>query len=294
MKSGYLYVLVLPSDPDLYKIGVTILHPEKRLSQHNNNDEEYAGRIVSQTGQKWQLKTYIAVPDPYWAESAFWSATGFTDMPGGVTVEVRRIEWKRIQAGLDAATKAGVRPPPKPVPDWVYAYTAWMRKRLEGRDIKLVGQVTSRSGKATFRCTNGHQWRTRSTDVAEGAGCPQCGIGHREPEEIWQSAKLGYLCLLIHPDKPGVVRIGLTYTRLEQWRQEHIWQGWEVHRYRLAEEPDLAESLIWELLGVPPPDDREPVPMDLGRAEQVFRDLVGKMHYEIALREKRNERVSQS
>jgi T5orf172 domain len=41
MKSGYLYVLVHPSDPDLYKIGVTILHPEKRLAQHNYNFEEY-------------------------------------------------------------------------------------------------------------------------------------------------------------------------------------------------------------------------------------------------------------
>lgn len=31
MKSGHLYVLVHPSDPDLYKVGVTILEPEKRL-----------------------------------------------------------------------------------------------------------------------------------------------------------------------------------------------------------------------------------------------------------------------
>ena len=51
MKSGYLYVLVHPSDPDLYKIGVTILHPEKRLAQHNRHYEEYAGQIVKETGQ---------------------------------------------------------------------------------------------------------------------------------------------------------------------------------------------------------------------------------------------------
>lgn len=44
MKSGYLYVLVHPSDPDLYKIGVTILHPEKRLAQHNYHYEKHAGR----------------------------------------------------------------------------------------------------------------------------------------------------------------------------------------------------------------------------------------------------------
>ncbi len=77
MKSGYLYVLVHPSDPDLYKIGVTILHPEKRLAQHNRHYEEYAGRIVKETSQKWELKTYIAVPDPYCAERAFWGATAF-------------------------------------------------------------------------------------------------------------------------------------------------------------------------------------------------------------------------
>jgi hypothetical protein len=41
IRSGYLYVLAHPSDPDLYKIGVTILHPEKRLAQHNYNFEEY-------------------------------------------------------------------------------------------------------------------------------------------------------------------------------------------------------------------------------------------------------------
>jgi hypothetical protein len=51
MKPGYLYVLVHPSDPDLYKIGVTILHPEERLAQHNLQYDEYAGRIVKETGQ---------------------------------------------------------------------------------------------------------------------------------------------------------------------------------------------------------------------------------------------------
>lgn len=43
MKAGYLYVLVHPSDPDLYKIGVTILHPEKRLAQHNSQFHQYGG-----------------------------------------------------------------------------------------------------------------------------------------------------------------------------------------------------------------------------------------------------------
>jgi hypothetical protein len=291
MKSGYLYVLVHPSDPDLYKIGVTILDPTKRLAQHNSQHEKYAGRIVKETGQKWELKTFIAVTDPYWAEAVFWRATPFAVTPFRGGIEVQKMEWELVQAGLDAAKKAGVRPPAEPFPDWVYAYTAWMRKRLEGRDIKLVGHVTSRSGKSTFRCTNGHEWRTRSTFVAEGEGCPQCGIGARELNEIWQTAHLGYLCLLIHPDKPGAIRVGLTHSAVDQWYEENIWGDWEVHRYRFVEEPVLAESLVWELLGVPPRNNGEPIRIDLSVAEQAFRDLVGRMHREIALKEKENEYV---
>jgi hypothetical protein len=57
MKSGYLYVLVHPSDPDLYKIGVTTLLPEKRLAQHNGQYEKYAGQIVKESGQMWHLNS---------------------------------------------------------------------------------------------------------------------------------------------------------------------------------------------------------------------------------------------
>lgn len=291
MKSGYIYVLVHPSDPDLYKVGQTTHHPEKRLAEHNSNYEEYAGQIVKETGQKWELKEYHAVPDPCWAETVFWRATPLADIPFRQGIEVEKMEWEWVQKGLDAAKKAGVRrPPPEPLPDYVYAYTAWMNKRLEGRDITLVGYVKSMvSGKATFRCSNGHEWRTRSADVAEGKGCPQCGIGDREPDEIWQAAKLGYLCLLIHPDKPGVIKIGLTYSTLEQCYEENVWGDWEVHRYRFVEEPVLAETLIWELLGQPLPNDREPIEIDLSVAEQAFRDLIYKMHREIALAEKKKE-----
>src|SRR5688572_31215216 len=185
MKSGYLYVLVHPSDPDLYKIGVTILHPEKRLAQHNRH-YEYAGQIVKETGQKWELKTYIAVPDPYLAERAFWGATPFGDIPYRRGVEVEKMEWKLVQAGLDAAKKAGVRRPPA-LPDHVHALTAWMNKRLAGRGITLVGHVRSKYGKSTFQCSNGHEWRTVPNGVAEGEGCPQCGIGEKDPEEIRQA-----------------------------------------------------------------------------------------------------------
>lgn len=262
MKSGYLYVLVHPSDPDLYKIGVTTQRPEKRLAAHNRNYEEYAGRIVKKTGQKWEIKTYIAVPDPYWAETVFWGATGLADIPFRGGVEIEKMEWKTVQVGLDAAKKAGLRPP-DPVPDWVYVYTARIKKRLEGRNIKLVGHVRGMTGKATFQCSNSHEWRTVPDLVGKGSGCPQCGIGQKDTEEIEQSIKPGYLCLLKNPNKPDFIRIGLTYNTFEQLNAETIWEGWEVHRYRTVEEPVLAESLIWELLGNPLPHDREPMKIDL-------------------------------
>jgi len=291
MKSGYLYVLVHPSDPNLVKIGVTILKPEKRLAQHNSNYKEYAGQIVKKTGQKWELKTYIEVPDPYLAEAVFWGATPWADIPFRGGVEIEKMEWRWVQAGLDAAKKAGVRPSPNSLPnypDWVYAYTKWMNKRLKGRDITLLGYVKSMvSGNATFRCNNGHEWRTRCLYVAEGEGCPECGTGNRKLEEIWQVAKLGYICLLIHPDKPGLIRIGLTYNPMEQWDKDNDWENWEVHRHRFVEEPLLAETLIWKLLGQHKPDGREPIKVDLNIAEQAFRDLIYQMHREIALAEKK-------
>ena len=71
MKAGYLYVLVHPSNPNLYKVGVTVLAPEKRLTQHNRSFETYAGQIVQETGEEWALKLFIEVPDPYHSEKAF-------------------------------------------------------------------------------------------------------------------------------------------------------------------------------------------------------------------------------
>lgn len=295
MKPGYIYVLVHPSDPDLYKIGITTRKPEQRLAQHNSDYTKLTGRIVKETGQKWELKEYHAVPDPYWAEAVFWAATPLADIPFRGGVEVEKMDWGWVQAGLDAAKKAGVRPPPGPLASWVYAYTVWMKKRLEGRGITLLGYVRSHvSGKANFRCTNGHEWRTRSIHVAEGEGCPRCGIGNREPEEVWQAAKLGYLCLLTHPDKPGLIKICLTYSTLEQCYEENLWGEWKVHTYRFVEDPVLAETLIWELLDHPPPINREPVKLDLSIAEQAFRDLKHRMFSEIALVERAKEEVQKT
>jgi len=293
MKSGYIYVLVHPSDPDLYKVGITTRKPEHRLTEHNSNHEEYTGQIVRETGQKWELKQFHAVSDPYWAESIFWGTTPFADIPYRYGVEVERMDWDQVQKGLNAAKRAGVRPGPGPVPDHVYAYTAAIRKRLVGRDISLLGYVRSiTSGKANFRCSNGHEWRAKANLVGEGQGCPKCGIGERDPEEIRKMVKAGFICLLTHPDKPGFVNIGLGYGAPGEVCGERPWGGWEAHRYRNVEEVALAESLIWELLGKPLPHEREPIKMDLGEAEDAFRKLVYAVRKEIALAEKAKESAS--
>jgi len=281
MKPGYLYVLVHPSEPDLYKVGVTILEPVKRLAQHNSQHDKYAGRIVKATGQKWEIKTHIVVAGPYCAERAFWAATPLADIPFRGGVEVARMEWRWVEQGLEAAKKASTRPIAKPVHDWVYAYTAWMHKRLAGRGIFLVGHVRSKFGRSDFRCSAGHEWRTMPKLVAEGEGCPQCGIGERTLDEILQAARPAYLCLLTHPDKPGAIRIELLYVTSEETRPVDR-HGWEVHRSRYTDEPDLAEKLIWELLGCPMPESRELVGIELSKAEQAIRELIPRIYQEIA------------
>ena len=173
VKSGYLYVLAHPSDPELYKIGVTILPPEKRLAKHNRHYEKYAGKIVKETGQKWELKTYIAVPDPYWAERAFWGATPFPDIPYRGGVEVEKMEWELVQKGLDAAMKAGVRPPPQR-PISPVRNREWMLDQLEGTGITMIGRYGGPVRGIEFQCEKGHAFRESAGVVANRKSCPCC------------------------------------------------------------------------------------------------------------------------
>jgi len=291
MKSGYIYVLVHPSDPDLYKIGITTRQPKQRLAQHNSDQNQLAGRIVKETGQKWELKEYLSVPDPYYAESVFWSRTSFVDIPYRRGIEIETMSWEEVEKALDAAKNAGLRPQSPDQPDHVYAYTAQIRKRLEGRGIALVGYVRSIiSGRSNFRCINGHQWRTTPRLVGEGQGCPECGIGECDPEEVIAKIKAGVVCLLTHPDKPGYVNIGVGYGTLEEVCREKPWDDWKVHRYRNVEETDLAEKIIWGLLSEPLPHDRKPIQKRLDIAEDAFRKLIYVMREEIANEERRRER----
>lgn len=171
MNPGYLYVLIHPSDPDLYKIGVTILTPEERLAQHNSQFDKYAGKIVKETGQEWQLKTYIAVDDPYWAESAFWSATPFADIPYLDGIEIQKMDWQYVLKGLEAAKKAGIRPLPKKK---VIRNHEWMLEQLEGTGISMLGRYSGLIRGMEFKCDQGHIFKDSPGLVASRKSCPCC------------------------------------------------------------------------------------------------------------------------
>ncbi len=170
MKPGYLYVLMHPSDPDLYKIGATILHPEERLVQDNRLFDEYPGQVVKETGQEWELKTYIAVPDPNWAKVVFWGATGLAEIPYRSGIEVETMKWSTVQAGLDAVKKAGVRPPKKkPRRD-----RDWMVNQLEGSGLALIGTYRGLLTRVEFQCGQGHVFKESPGLVANRKWCPRC------------------------------------------------------------------------------------------------------------------------
>jgi len=291
-KPGFIYLLVHPSNQNLYKFGITTWKPEDRLAEHNSDCKRQAGKIVKETGQKWQLKEYHAVPDMGWAEEVFWASTAYSVTPYSKGVEVCEIKREEVFSALDKAKKAGLRPPPslKPEFDNIYAYTAEMKKRLQGRGISLEGYVTDRSGKSNFICSNGHKWKARSMAIAEGAGCPFCGIGTKDLEEIWKTAKLGYIYLLKNPDMPGFIRIELSYDMNVNFKWE---DNWESYRYRYVIEPVLAEKLLWEMLGKPLPHNREPIEMDLKLAENAFKNLIFKMQNVIAEAEKEKEKLQE-
>lgn len=173
MKSGYLYVLIHPSDSKLFKIGVTTLAPEKRLAQHNQNFSEYAGQVVKETGQKWELKTYISVEDHYWAERAFWGATPLADIPFRGGIEILTMEWEWVQRGLEAAMKAGVRPVSMKKKPPVQTYS-WLLDRVEGTGIMLIGPYRGSMTLHEFQCEKGHVFEEKPRNVVGRRSCPCC------------------------------------------------------------------------------------------------------------------------
>lgn len=171
MKSGYLYVLTHPSDPDLYKIGVTTLTPEIRLAQHNQQLDKCAGQVVKETGLKWELKTFIEVADHYWAEKAFWSATNVSLIPFRGGEEVWKMDWSSVEAGLAAARSAGTRPTKSAK---LVRNREWMLNQLEGTGITMLTRYGGLLVKIEFQCAKGHIFIETPIPVAERKTCPCC------------------------------------------------------------------------------------------------------------------------
>lgn len=181
---------------------------------------------------------------------------------------------------------SGIKSSPKELPDHVYSYTSWMKKRLHGRGVELLGYVRSKCGQSNFRCDNGHNWRTRPMYVAEGAGCEVCGLGERTLEEMSCIINPAYLFLSKHPNKPGFIKITLEYGTIDECFKDHN-EGWLKYRYRDVEEgPDLAESLIWKILGFAKPNINKQIEIDDHVVEKAFRELIYHLRHEIASVEK--------
>ncbi len=171
MKSGYLYVLAHPSDPNLVKIGHTTQKPEQRLAQHNSDYTHITGQLVKKTGQKWKLKEYVAVPDPAYAKAVFWETTSLPVLRG--KEDVAHMRWDEVWMCLDVAKKAGIRPPLKPRTRPV-RNREWMIKQLEGTGITMIGSYRGLVTGVEFECEKGHVFKKSAGVVAYGKSCPLC------------------------------------------------------------------------------------------------------------------------
>jgi hypothetical protein len=171
VRAGYLYVLTHPSDPELFKVGITILDPKKRLAQHDTQLDKAAGLVVARTGQKWELKTVIEVPDVYWAERAFWGRTHWSVIPGTRGVEVLPMKWELVQKAVEAAAKAGVRPPepPRKVKN-----SDWLREQLAGTGIMLTRPYRGLLTQVEFQCEKGHVFMESPGKLNVFKTCPCC------------------------------------------------------------------------------------------------------------------------
>ena len=82
------------------------------------------------------------------------------------------MEWRGVQAGLEAAKKAGVRPGPlrtKPVRN-----REWMVELLEGTGITMIGHYRGVVTNVEFRCEKGHIFKDSPGLVANLKSCPCC------------------------------------------------------------------------------------------------------------------------
>lgn len=114
-RSGFLYILRHPSrvfkdygirdDEFLYKIGVTTRTVELRLKQHNSDCTKAAGKVVQETGLKWEVQEVYAVQGIYEAEKLFWASSPFADIPFKGGIEVLPMKPREVQQAMDAVLR---------------------------------------------------------------------------------------------------------------------------------------------------------------------------------------------
>jgi hypothetical protein len=170
-KPGYLYVLVHPSDPTMIKVGHTTVRLEERIAKHNSDLKERTGQIANETGQKWELKEYIDVPDPAFAKAVFWETSSVHALRGNE--DITSMRWDEVQLCLDVAKKAGIRPPLKPRTTPVRD-REWMIKQLEGSGITMIGSYRGLVSGVEFQCEKGHVFKESAGVVAHRKTCLLC------------------------------------------------------------------------------------------------------------------------
>jgi len=114
-QDGFLYILRHPSrtfidygveeDEYLFKIGVTTRTVNIRLKQHNTDFKKYAGRVVQETGQLWEVHEVYSVQNVYVAEKLFWGNTKFADIPFMGGIEVLPMKPEEVQKAIDAVLR---------------------------------------------------------------------------------------------------------------------------------------------------------------------------------------------
>lgn len=192
-EKGYIYVLIHPSDPNLVKVGKTVLDPKQRLKQHNTQLDKAAGRIVKETGDHWVLKEYFEVEDAYFAESVFWQRPPLTEIVFKGKEEVLRLQegfldWNWVEDGLDAVRKAGVRKdnsqPPKGQVIGSILTPKQISDSLSGTGLKPVRTEVDGKLKLCYECEKGHLFFVPPKLAITLTSCPLCNQENASKEVI--------------------------------------------------------------------------------------------------------------
>ena len=200
-KEGHIYVLIHPTLNETYKVGVTTQPVKKRLYQHNTDFNKHAGKVVEETGQKWEIQSSYPVADIYHAENEFWSATGWGHVPFRKGIEIAKMSEQQLEDGIKAALKAGVRgrgvrrasqngdrsvlimsmaeyranygkgnvKPKKTIHN-----REWMDGILKGTGYKHVGEKFHHIQYTEFECPSGHVFKEVPRMLALDISCPYC------------------------------------------------------------------------------------------------------------------------